>query len=367
TGGWTAMVWRDTGAGFAHYAETSGNNYYASGVASTAQDWFSVDAASGQLTLENNSGGTVSFDDLVVLPFVAPASMIAAFAAAAAAFGPLPELRWSGDFADDQVIEGVCRNVKWSSTEGALPGGTASDDLRKLQFDILEQGEERSVFQSTRAIQFDGVDESAIVNNFTLLDGATAFTLAMRLRIDTWGAYDRCFSLFDDDDGEHIFTIDTESVGNLTIRCGPTQTAAINNQIITIGANHSLILTYSAGTLLAYVDGASVTVSGAALPASIATGGTPTLQFGANDSSFYAAVTENEVAIWLSVANAGQVAEIHNSGVSPDFSNLASIAAPDRWWRPTVSEHPTLVDVIAGDNATMTNMEAADLITTNLP
>lgn len=105
----TVLFWRRPGAGaFDHYAltRTSGGTLteYKNGVvgAYTTSNFFTFTDSTCSFLGKNDAGTntTIQFDDVVVLPFLMPATNIATLAAQTAAWAPLPYLRVTGDGLD---------------------------------------------------------------------------------------------------------------------------------------------------------------------------------------------------------------------------------------------------------------------------
>lgn len=84
------------------------------------------------------ANATTYFDDLVVLPWVASASQIAAWSSATSAFSPLPKLDLGGDVIRDGTSIEVRGRVTDVSIEQAMVGGVWVDNARRVSFTMLE-------------------------------------------------------------------------------------------------------------------------------------------------------------------------------------------------------------------------------------
>jgi hypothetical protein len=71
----------------------------------------------------------------------------------------------------------------------------------------------------------------------------------------------------------------------------------------------------------------------------------------------------DECALWYSVLNASEITDIYNGGTPTDLSLLAT--PPISWWRNGDGDtYPTITDNgSGGNNGTMTNMDAGDIVT----
>lgn len=133
--GWTVMFWRFSGGAYHWYLARSDSSYWTDGVfdpmgAFTFADFLTV--GSGNVTLKNITGGAVSFDDLVVLPFAVLDDWPAQIFAAAVAFGPTPYLNATGDL----VTEAATRVVLGRAEESTFML-TGSGLLRALHLELV--------------------------------------------------------------------------------------------------------------------------------------------------------------------------------------------------------------------------------------
>lgn len=135
TGSWTICVWRNSGSGFTHYVVNSSGQKWVDGVRNDAASttWLSV-GGDGTVTISNTSG-TITYDDLVVVPYVMPTAWPPQVYAAAVAYSTLPYLEMTGDF----VAEQTSRTVSIKVTNGGLMkvgGGTV---MKTIEMEFSEQ------------------------------------------------------------------------------------------------------------------------------------------------------------------------------------------------------------------------------------
>lgn len=143
---WTVMCWRkvDTGA-WVHYATTStlkaAGDAYVDGVlnASEPTSWLTVTPASGEIDIQADATDTTYIDDLVVLPFEAPASWFAAHVAYGAAFSQLAKLDIDGDLVDANVgTKTVCAEVTGVDLVAGYLDGVYYQSIRVLDVELEE-------------------------------------------------------------------------------------------------------------------------------------------------------------------------------------------------------------------------------------
>jgi len=113
---------------------------------------------------------------------------------------------------------------------------------------------------------------------------------------------------------------------------------------------HHYILTYSAGTLALYIDGASETsLSGTA--DSVLHSQTADFEIGRFTSSFYANGLFDEVALWSVTLDSNNVSQLYNNGVpinlSSDAGNYNQSSNLTHWWR--IGDHAS--DTSSGGGA----------------
>lgn len=153
---WTAMAWRRNYAGTAweHVAETSAQGgtgacyvggtavavdpFFTSAGYTGTPSWFRRET-NGDFRLINISDAPASFDDLVILPFVAPLSLIQAVAADSAAFA-LPELRMTGDLVEPGISSErvIARDIK-SKLVQAASGGAWRNNMHQITASLIAQ------------------------------------------------------------------------------------------------------------------------------------------------------------------------------------------------------------------------------------
>jgi hypothetical protein len=107
---WTVHWWELNGSTWEHHAKRSDGVGYLDGVQDNTvgnfggSSEFVVDVTGGVVTFSMDDGGTETFDDLILLPYLASKQQIAAWAVAPNPFGPLPVLRARGDFIQESHI-----------------------------------------------------------------------------------------------------------------------------------------------------------------------------------------------------------------------------------------------------------------------
>lgn len=146
---YTAMVWVWNGTSWDHWIRRSDDSsgstvvtLWKNGTSGQA-NLYSLVVTAGSVYLQgkNPSTGTNAatyFDDLVVLPWVASASQIAAWSAAATAFSPLPKLDLSGDVLRESGTTEVRGKVSDVSYGQAMINGVWQDNARVVSFQLLE-------------------------------------------------------------------------------------------------------------------------------------------------------------------------------------------------------------------------------------
>lgn len=147
---YTVMAWIWNGTTWDHWIRRSDDTTGTPVVtlwkngASGQPNLYAMTVSSGSVNLlgrnptTNATGVTIYFDDLVVLPWVASASQIAAWSAATSAFSPIPKL----DLAGDVVRDGSAIEVRAKVTDvvltQAMVDGTWTDNARRVSFTLLE-------------------------------------------------------------------------------------------------------------------------------------------------------------------------------------------------------------------------------------
>ncbi len=153
TGDKTVMMWRRSSTdstSFKHWAMTmtaSGTQQgYKDGATATLNAWMIL-TTGGVLTLkakrdDGTTDLTVQYDDLVILPCLLTAAMIASFAAATRAWADRPALNVSGAFLDDPAGAGYVEvftdlgKIEFLQAVGAA--GTWVQNFRKIPFTMRQ-------------------------------------------------------------------------------------------------------------------------------------------------------------------------------------------------------------------------------------
>ncbi len=375
---WTAMVWRDTGSGWAHYIETSDGDYYLDGVASIQEGWFSV--SGGDFTLQHSGLSAVGFDDLVVLPFVITAEMAAAFGTSTEAFSALPELSLSGDVVGGDVISVIGRDLKTRDIQVAL-GGSWRNNAREVDVLLLEERTESTAvapapdpFVNAYSVLFDGTDEYMNLGDFATLDGATSVTWSFWIKFDagasgTDAIWEKTGATVEQFAIRYNATTDNIQVLIFNSALGTNYSRISNSNDFAPGVWHHVAVTWSAASgINIYRNGSVVSMAAASgtNPASIASGGTAASCIASSNTSpaNLCPCNVDEPALWAGLeASSAQVSEIYNAGSPSDLDDL-SFASPDHWWRMGDDDtHPTIADhgSTGGFDGTLVNTEAGDI------
>lgn len=143
---WTVMFWFSPDGGtFEHRAEDSAGNFFVDGVSASAPTDLAVNVGSlrGELELEVLTGGPHFVDDLIAVPYVAGADLVASIAAEPVQFSSLPELTVRGDIRLAEELSTGKRHAivpPQGYRETIIPFRGASDILlgRVIEFDLVE-------------------------------------------------------------------------------------------------------------------------------------------------------------------------------------------------------------------------------------
>lgn len=141
SGDWTALVWRDTGAGYSHYAETSSGLFQLDGSPVSTEGWFALSGGDLDFKLQNTGGSGVKFDDLVVMPFAATTAWLDFFFTNhATAWADLPGLRMAGDIIGSNTLLVQLENGSLRDKFlQASVSGTWDNALRNLTGRLVEE------------------------------------------------------------------------------------------------------------------------------------------------------------------------------------------------------------------------------------
>jgi hypothetical protein len=207
---------------------------------------------------------------------------------------------------------------------------------------------------NTYALSFDGSNDYVDTGVSTGLAGASEMSLSFWFKSNTSG------------EGPSI-----GSRTGSTNQWGFLRAGSANYvQIVTSGAGkyfsytspadtnyHHYVITYNAGTINFYIDGAAVSVS----ILNIGSGSVPVLHsesvsfdIGRN-ATFYSHGLTDEVAVFTTALSATDVSDIYNSGTPNDISSLSPLG----WWRCGDNDSGTGTTVTdqgsGGKNGTLTN------------
>jgi hypothetical protein len=134
---WTVAVWRYGG----HWTTTGDARHFLDGAFEdgTIPPWLTV--SGGTVTLSGELAAASQWDDLVILPYVAPDSWIATTWAegdAGRAFSSLPRLRVSGDAVSEAASRTCIGDVSSSRLLQGVVNGSWHTNLRKLSVTLSE-------------------------------------------------------------------------------------------------------------------------------------------------------------------------------------------------------------------------------------
>lgn len=133
---WALMYWRYESAAWHHHIVNSDGVKYLDGAVDVGSTSY-IAVSSGSVTITNVTGSGVDYSDLVVLPFVVPASWAAIFGVSATAFSLLPALSVAGDF--DPEARTMLGEVSSGSLHRAIISGVSYSNARKLKVTMREQ------------------------------------------------------------------------------------------------------------------------------------------------------------------------------------------------------------------------------------
>lgn len=343
---WTAMCWVNTGSGFYHYAETSDGLYFVNGVAAAQESWFDV-SISGNFTLQNTTGGAVDFDDLVVLPYVITADMIAAFGTATEAFGSLPRLNVSGDVFGADVLEMMLVDeIEVEVVQAKI--GANFQTLHQLTFTLEEQEPATALgaFENALSIDFDGTADylEVLSGNYTELDGATDYTISVWILNDASPTNEHIIGRFRTTAGSAQFSVFQSGTNWRLFHSanGTSQdyTVTTGGPLAATGSWYHLCATKAGTVVTLFTNGApsASAIGSGTVPAVTPTvSGNVPLRIGAlgnaTASFFFGPGNISDCAIWRNVAATGtQVLEIYGSHAAVDLNNLATMPRPTNFW-----------------------------------
>ena len=223
---------------------------------------------------------------------------------------------------------------------------------------------------STKSLDFDGVDDYvATGNTFSDLDGGTTMTLSVWVKPITGNTFymiahnPRNTST---DQGQFLLWFYSGFLElSLSTR---SQYVRANSSAINMDAwNHILCCVDLNNTTEGkiYINGADETTSdnlGTFLAFEVATG---VMRIAEEQTGSLTPFLGNidEFSIWDTDQRAN-VAEIYNSGTPDDLNNLATVPAPNLWYRMgDDATYPTIPDQVGSNDGTMTNMVSGDIVT----
>jgi hypothetical protein len=229
-------------------------------------------------------------------------------------------------------------------------------------------------FTNQYSMSFDGVDEYAKGGStFSTLDGGNKFTLSMWVKVTSLATNRMLFHIPKNTTANNSqVLVFLRTTGQLDISVNSTGTFMRSNTgVITASNWHHILLCFdlsqatAAQRIRPFVDGIDVFNSANNPPTTFPTS-TGAIWLGEEANGYIAPFLGNmdEVAIWTSDQRAN-VADIYNSGVPSDLSQLAT--PPQHWWRmgdgDAFSTDWTFTDNAGSYNLASVNMENGDRVT----
>lgn len=208
-----------------------------------------------------------------------------------------------------------------------------------------------SGFDNSKSCHFDGVDDHIAVTSFNF---ASEKTLSYWIKLDSISSA----GIYIFGKGAAYYTYLTSNGQTIYIYAPPTATSFSlgSTHAITTGSWIHIAIVGDGSTATLYKNGASIATTTDVTPQGVN-------RFGGDSvgGSRFVHGNMDEVAYWDSTLSASTISDIYNSGTPTDLSGLS----PVHWWRMGDGDtFSTLTDHGSGsNNGTMTNMDAADIVT----
>lgn len=223
-------------------------------------------------------------------------------------------------------------------------------------------------FVNTKSLAFDGVDETVNLGNITSLNGLTSASFSMWLKLNSTGI-EGLFNQWGSSANRLIYAFMWLANGRIDIYISGYRSFNVNSNAIisalSTGQWFNLVITYDgsqsayADRVKAYIDNQELTGNISYAPTSL---NNPTTDFiiGTYPSGTYLDGNMDEFAIFTNTLTTDTINEIYNGGTPNDLTSLS----PVHWYRNGDGDtFPTLIDHgSGGNNGTMTNMEAGDIV-----
>jgi len=224
-------------------------------------------------------------------------------------------------------------------------------------------------FESYYAVEFDGVDEAAVIGQPVSLDfnpQSNEFSFGGWVKLNSSVGY--LVSKAGADGGQRQFGLYFQN-GGADIYSGGSQYNG--GDVVSLGAwYHVMYVNYNdAGTyrVSTYVNGAldiNGELSGAATNTNDVIIGARRANNANAGLDYLTDGVIDEVAFWDTALTASQIQEIYNQGTPGNLRDTSSYGNVISWYQMGENDtFPTLVDYVGGNNATMTNMESGDIVT----
>lgn len=231
-------------------------------------------------------------------------------------------------------------------------------------------------FTNEKSLSFDGVDEYVNLSSTpSALVNTANFSFSVWLKR---GGNDHGniigFATSATDTTSLLIDFRTSRYIYLVVSNGSQAYYRINDGTLGTGWNHVVGVFDGAGATNA--DRAKLYVNGVQDTGGTFTGTIPATTSSTSSQTYNTISTDqlvtfmnqslDELAIFDYSLNSSQITSLYNSGVPTDLDNTSGVTAPVHWWRMGDGDtYPTITDVgtTGGNNGTMTNMEAGDIVT----
>lgn len=234
-------------------------------------------------------------------------------------------------------------------------------------------------FTNEYSLLFDGVDEYVDVGRVTEMESATAFSISLWVQMST-NSTQRAIMGKLASANDSLYLLKMATTNKIRFQVGGTDTGTpvfghvTSTNAMTFGAWFNIIAVFD-GSLTGisniakiYFNGSleTTTTGGTGDPDTL-NASTSAFQIGKITSSAAARWVGNqdEVAFFDYALSAAQITSINDGGVAGDLNNTTGLTAPVHYYRNGDDDtYPTINDVgsAGGNNGTMTNMEAGDIV-----
>jgi hypothetical protein len=232
-----------------------------------------------------------------------------------------------------------------------------------------------AAFTNDYSLLFDGVDEYVTMGANIGITSTTPFSMSAWVKADTVSGNDTIIGRMRDvvNDGYVLYLFNGKPRFAVS-KTWVSNAAAVQGNSTTLlqGVWYHVVATYDGSKDVSgmniYVNGVAETLGTVSnnLTGSISQGVTEIFNVGkAQFADSYFDGNIDEPAFFDYELTSGQVTSLYNSGTPTDLDNTSGVTAPVHWWRMGDGDtFPTINDVgtTGGNNGTMTNMEAGDIV-----